>query len=583
MMEQVKYVKYAKEIEKIRDDFNEIVGGISNKKCNALLNEYMNDIVENSGKDSFEIAFIGQYSAGKSTMITALTENMDIKIGQNVTTDKVTEYKWNNVVLIDTPGIGTDQKEHTDLAFRHMDLADLLVYVVTTQGFDDLIARDFKRIAFEHNKSPKMMIVVNKTSLESMDNKVNWENDIKKVISPSTLEDFRVTFIDAKSYLDSLKQHNDRLKNALMVRSNLSGFIAHLNHFVEEKGIIGRLVSDLNIIGTYLDRILNEISTDEDRKKIQELLVRKKFLVVENRKNIDRKIEREIQNLYTGIMNVSNDLISILTGDVKSDEISNEFENIKDKVEMLCSNTGEKIEDIVDQELDSLIKQINALENTPIYKELLNDFNKEIDFNVNFKDKQDLDKLKKAPDALKDVGKFLGIAGNGFKNWCLNAEGVGKGLKALSGSDAHKFVLDIGHFFGKKFKPYEALKIVDKLGKAGEVLSKVGSKVGIVAGIASPLIAAYEEYQEGANEKRLIEARTETRNNFRTWANEIKSNTLDKKEELLAKVHDKELENINNRINSLRNEELLQSEQSKSLLELQSRMDSLTKRINGNL
>ncbi|MEI0739027.1 hypothetical protein VQ056_24340 [Paenibacillus sp. JTLBN-2024] len=69
----------------------------------------------------------------------------------------------------------------------------------------------------------------------------------------------------------------------------------------------------------------------------------KKFLVVENRKNIDRKIEREIQNLYTGIMNVSNDLISILTGDVKSDEISNEFENIKDKVEMLCSNTGEKI------------------------------------------------------------------------------------------------------------------------------------------------------------------------------------------------------------------------------------------------
>ncbi|MEI2369145.1 hypothetical protein, partial [Niallia circulans] len=329
--------------------------------------------------------------------------------------------------------------------------------------------------------------------------------------------------------------------------------------------------------------ILNEISTDEDRKKIQELLVRKKFLVVENRKNIDRKIEREIQNLFTGIMNVSNDLISILTGDVKSDEISNEFENIKDKVELLCNNTGEKIEDIVDQELDSLIKQINALENTPIYKELLNDFNKEIDFNVKFKDKQDLDKLKKAPDALKDVGKFLGIAGNGFKNWCINAEGVGKGLKALSGSDAHKFVLDIGHFFGKKFKPYEALKIVDKLGKAGEVLSKVGSKVGIVAGIASPLIAAYEEYQEGANEKRLIEARTETRNNFRTWANEIKSNTLDKKEELLAKVHDKELENINDRINSLRNEELLQSEQSKSLLELQSRMDSLTKRINGNL
>jgi GTP-binding protein EngB required for normal cell division len=582
MMEQVKYVKYVKEIEKTKDDFNEIVRGISNKKCNTLMNGYMNDMVENSEKDGLEIAFIGQYSAGKSTMITVLTENMDIKIGQNVTTDKVTEYRWNNVELIDTPGIGTDQKEHTDLAHRHMDLADLLVYVVTTQGFDDLIARDFKRIAFEHNKSSKMMIVVNKTSLESMDNKMNWENDIKKVISPSTLEDFRVTFIDAKSYLDALKQPNDRLKNALMVRSNINGFISHLNDFIKEKGIIGRLVSDLNILGTYSDGILNEISTDEDRKKIQELLVRKKFLVVESRKNIDKKINREVQNLYTGIMNISNELIFKLTGDIKPDELKDEFENTKDKVETLCSNTGEKIEDIVDQELDNLIRQINALEDTPIYKGLLNQFSKDIDFNVNVKEKQDLEKLKKAPDALKDVGKFLGIAGNGFKNWCVNAESAEKGLKALIGSDAHKFVLNIGHFFGKKFKPYEALKIVEKMGKAGEFISKVGSKVGIVAGIASPLIAVYEEFQEGASEKRLINARTETRNNFRTWASEIKNNTINKKEEFLVKIHDKELENINNRINSLRNEEMLQSEQSKSLLELQSKINSITKRINEN-
>lgn len=582
MMEQVKYVKYIKEIEGIKEDFNSIVMGIENKKCKDLFKIYENDVIEQNEKDCLEIAFIGQYSAGKSTMITALTENMEIKIGQNITTDKVTEYKWNNVLLVDTPGIGTDQKKHTDLAYRHMDLADLLVYVVTTQGFDEIIAKDFQRIAFDYNKSPKMMIVVNKTSLESMENKVNWENDIKKVISPLTLEDFRVTFMDSKSYLDAFNQTDEEIKGALMVLSNFDGFISNLNDFIKDRGIVGRLVSGLNIVETHIDAILNEISTDEDRKKIQELLVRKKFLVVENRKNIDRKVEREIQNLYTAIMNVSNELLSKLTGDVNSGVVNDEFEKIKDKVETLCSDTGEKIEDIVDQELDNLIKQINSLENSPIYKELLNDFGKDIDFNVNLKEKRDIEKLRKAPDALKDIGKFLGIAGNGFKNWCVNAEGVGKGLRAFSGSDAHKFVLDIGHFFGKKFKPYEALKVVDKLGKAGEVLSKVGSKVGIVAGIASPLIAAYEEYQEGANEKRLIEARLETRNNFRTWANEIKSNSSNKKQELLERIHDKEIDNINKRIYSLRNEEILEGEQSKSLLDLQSRVANTIKWINGD-
>ena len=582
-MEQVKYVKYKKEIDIIKEAFNNIANKIESKKRALILDDFMDDIIEQNEKDTLEIALIGQYSAGKSTIITALTENMDIKIGQNITTDKVTEYIWNNVKLVDTPGIGTDQKEHNDLAYRHMDLADLLVYVVTTQGFDDLIARDFKKIAFEHNKSPKMMLVVNKTSLESMENKVNWENDVKKVIAPSTMEDFKVTFIDAKSYLDANGLNDNDLKGALIELSNFDGFISNLNEFIKDKGFAGRLIAELNIIQTHSDRLLNELSTNEENKKIQELLVRKKFLVIENRKIIDRQINTEVQNLYTGIMNVSNELISKLNGEIKSSELNDEFDDIKDRVERLCSDAGEKIEDIVDKELDNLIKQINALENTPIYKDILNDFSKDIDFNVNFKEKQDLEKLKKAPDVLKDVGKFLGVAGTGFKNWCKNAEGVGSGLKAISGSDAHKFVLEVGHFFGKKFKPYEAIKIAGKLGKAGEVLSKVGSKVSLVAGIASPLIAVYEEFQEGANEKHLIEARNETRNNFRTWAKEIRTNTLSKKEELLGNIHDKELKNINERINSLRNEELLQSEQSKSLIDLQSEINNTIGKINKSL
>ncbi|MEG0774360.1 GTPase [Clostridium sp.] len=579
-MEQVEFIRHKKNIEELKKDLDIITNKIQSNNCKVLIRDYKNDLAEQNKNDVFKIAFIGQYSAGKSSIITALTENMNIKVGQNITTDKVTEYKWSDVLLVDTPGIGTDHKEHDELAYRHMDLADLLVYVVTTQGFDDLIAKDFKKIAFERNMSSKMMLVVNKISLESISNKVNWENDVKRVIYPKTLDELRVTFIDAKEYIEALEETDEDDERELIVLSNFSDFVLRLNNFIKEKGIAGKLISEINIIDTYLNRILNEISTDDDRRKIQELLMRKRFLVEGSRKNMDRKIEREVQNLHTGIINISNEFISKITSSNNSKDIADEFEDTKDKVDRLCGDTGIKIEDIVDLELDDLIKKINDLEDSPIYKELLNDFSKDIDFNVNLKEKQDLQKLRKAPDALKDVGKFLGIAGDGFKNWCVNAENVGKGLKALAGSDAHKFVLDVGHFFGKKFKPYEALKIVDKLGKVGEVVSKIGPKIAIVAGIASPLIAVYEEYQEGQNEKHLMDARTATRDNFRTWANEIRDNALEKKQELLSNIHDKELENISNRISSLRNEEKLQSEQSKSLLDLENRISSLVKSIN---
>lgn len=582
-MEEIKYIKYTKKIDQLKEGFNNIVDRIDIDKCNSLMSEYKNDISKSIDKDNLEIAFIGQYSAGKSTLISSLTENMNIKTGQNITTDKVNEYKWNNIVLVDTPGIGTDYQEHSDLAYRYMDLADLLVYVVTTQGFDELIANDFKNIAFTQQKSSKMMLVVNKTSLESIANKTHWENDIKKVLSPYTLEEFKVTFTDANSYLEALKPSNEKFRNALIERSNLKKLISNLDDFSEEKGIVGRLLSPLNVLNTYLDKIINEISTSEKEKKVQELLLRKKFLVVESRKNTNRKIEREIQNLYNSVMIVSDEFLSKITGEKNSSELNYEFETTKEKVETVCSEAGEKIEDIVDQELDDLIKKINALEDTPVFKDLIREFNTDVDFNVNFKDKKDTNNFKKSPESIRDIGKFLGVAGKGFKSWCINAEKAGNGLRKLSGSDAHKFVLDVGHFFGKKFRPYEALKIVNKLGKAGEVLTKVGTKVSVVTAVASPLIAVYEEYQEGVNEKRLLEARTEVRNNFRTWANEIKSNAQEKRAELLKSVHDKELDNINSRIHSLRNKEKLQTEQSKLLLELQQEVERTSRDIDGNI
>ncbi|QXJ48516.1 hypothetical protein KIV12_01500 [Bacillus altitudinis] len=282
-------------------------------------------------------------------------------------------------------------------------------------------------------------------------------------------------------------------------------------------------------------------------------------------------------------MIVSDEFLSKITGEKNSSELNYNFQTTKEKVETLCSEVGERIADIVDQELDDLIKKINALEDTPVFKELIKEFNMDVDFHVNFKDKKDANHFKKAPESIRDIGKFLGVAGKGFKSWCINAEKAGNGLRKLSGSEAHKFVLDVGHFFGKKFRPYEALKIVNKFGKAGEVLTKVGTKVSVVTAVASPLMAAYDEYQEGANEKRLLEARNEVRNNFRTWANEIKRNAQEKRADLLNSVHDKELDTINSRIHSLRDKEKLQTKQSKLLLELQQEVERTSRDIEGNM
>ena len=47
--------------------------------------------------------------------------------------------------------------------------------------------------------------------------------------------------------------------------------------------------------------------------------------------------------------------------------------------------------------------------------------------------------------------------------------GAGDGAKAAAGGNGHKIVLDVGHLFGAKFKPWGAVRIADNIGKVVKV------------------------------------------------------------------------------------------------------------------
>ena len=99
------------------------------------------------------LVFAGQYSAGKSTILKALT-GFDIATGHEITTEEARAYDWHGVQVVDTPGIGTGRRpEHDEISYKAIADADLLVYVVTYQGFDELIAQDFRELLIDRDKA----------------------------------------------------------------------------------------------------------------------------------------------------------------------------------------------------------------------------------------------------------------------------------------------------------------------------------------------------------------------------------------------------------------------------------------------
>ena len=102
--------------------------------------------------DNFTICLFGRTKAGKSTTMEALTEGDGVTIGkgrQNTTQD-VKEYRWRELLVIDTPGIDAmdniDQLETMALSFA--DESDLVVFLLPHQieeGDFDKFSRFYKQ------------------------------------------------------------------------------------------------------------------------------------------------------------------------------------------------------------------------------------------------------------------------------------------------------------------------------------------------------------------------------------------------------------------------------------------------------
>ena len=98
----------------LREKTEKLLLGTDNENLVIKMSE---ELTTSDERKELRLAFVGQYSSGKSTIISALTGRKDIKIDANVATDIVSEYRWNNIVLMDTPGIlwPKFEKEETGL------------------------------------------------------------------------------------------------------------------------------------------------------------------------------------------------------------------------------------------------------------------------------------------------------------------------------------------------------------------------------------------------------------------------------------------------------------------------------------
>lgn len=429
----------------------------------------LHDELENYGNENkIRLVFIGQYTSGKSTIISALTADDSIKIDSNIATDHATDYNWNNIILTDTPGLYTENPDHDNRTIEMIKRSDLLVYCITSDLFNQYTKADFEKWAFENKYSEKMLLVINKMSKEDGEYNSLVENyslTLNIDLMPHSLNDIEHCFFDAKDYKDGVAE-----KNAELIElSHFEDFIHKLNDFIDKKGLLGRLNKPIQILISSIDEVtLKTMKNDKDRAYFT-LASRIANRIDKQRTDFSYESRRIIRSGMSQIRAKGEEY----TGLVGRNKTINE-DDLKDYVEKICVDINNNIAKLCEESTKRLNKDLEELMHSQPAILWVKSLDSEISTEKRLFEKKETKVNRMQFETLSRIvktvsGKTVELATRS------NTRTAGFLIKSseVAGSKLHSAIFEIGHKLGHKFKPWEATKVTKLIGNAAKFAGPV--------------------------------------------------------------------------------------------------------------
>ena len=524
---QFEFSKYLRQVNSLREQLLDALRMSDDEKVAALMSD-IPTITASDDEPPLTLAFVGQYNAGKSTIISALTKKRDIPIDADVCTDKVTGYDWEEGIrLLDTPGIHAGYPDHDELTYETINKVDLLVFVITSELFDDVIGPHFRDLAFEHDKASEILLVVNKMGMRPGTPEVKIP-DLAKVTKPLTVEDFGTVFIDALSYLDALEETNAEDQRELFDIARFDHFIKGLNTFISDRRLMGRLTTPLFSIRSMAQQAEAALSVDmpEEQAAI-ELLGRKRSLFYSSRARLHNTLRGLMNAAATDITTYGDEVAETIEPGSTEKSVQARHEDAQKRAEKRCFLLKQDVKSAIETEHQELDRQLKTLDKRVLAQKLRGRISNKSVHDVNDFGRIDISDIEWTkpsntvpsdwPSRIQKVGNITKSLGGYVADWTTGpfAQTAKLGSAAAArGSQGHQFIYNAGKFLGVNFKGWGAVNVTRHIGNAGQIIGKIGGFLGVIAQIQ-------EDKQQEKQKRQLQDARDSVRQDYRQAVQEV--------------------------------------------------------------
>lgn len=218
----------------------------------------------------FTVTLFGRTMAGKSTIREAITHGDGGTIGKGAqrTTRDIREYDWNELRVVDTPGIGAYEGEvDKELALSVVDESDLILFFVSSDGIQETAFRSMQAIRSQNK--PIVFVLNVKSDLERGvyrkrflrdprallgDDAIRGHvNRIKRLASDELgMRNVRIVAIHAQAAFLATKEQDANVERQLHTASGIDRLLKVLTDQVRYRGPVRRLQ-------TFLDGTTNQL------------------------------------------------------------------------------------------------------------------------------------------------------------------------------------------------------------------------------------------------------------------------------------------------------------------------------------
>ena len=456
------------------------------------------------------MAFAGQYSSGKSTLIRALTGREDIATGAGITTDQAQDYEWNGLLVTDTPGIHTGVRpEHDRASYDAISQADLLVFVITNELFDEHMGQHYRKLTIDHDKAHETVVVVNKMDRHALgtppDSRAVITEALREPLQPFSPEVMRLTFTDARSALDAAVETDPEIAEMLLEQGNVSALVENLNSLVRDKGLTGRHTTKLYRIQQVLGQAL-EIEESGDPQADALLLVYNQNIraIAQVTDEIRGEIRLAILKANEQIGRAAEEVNEILDQGRGEAGLQSATETGQERIKEAVEELDESVTAAMREALPKLQNRIETMQQGGLHRDAV----------------LNLGKREEGANWMRGLGiiqRCAGRAGETAAGLARNQAAVRVGMTALrqfSGSPGHAAILSIGRTFGYSFRPWQAVRLTQTIGRAAGAIGIAVAVVGIAMDIK-------EERDQRRRQQAMLEEKQNVRAEFGRVAQEV--------------------------------------------------------------